>query len=79
MTLTAEEMLAVMKQFCPQLAAILNDPDKIKSIVEAAMHVLAETGHLHNKGSDYTPSGPRIDISFACGGTTYHLFLYTGN
>lgn len=77
--MTADEMLAALGRFCPQVATILNDPEKVAALVGAVMHVLAETGHLNNKGSDYTPSGPRIDISFAHGGTTYHLFLYTGN
>lgn len=52
---------------------------QLEGLVGAAVTALADSGHLHNKGSDYTPAHPRIDISFAYGGTTYHWFLYTGS
>lgn len=55
-----------------------SNPTQLAGLVGAGMTALAASGHLHNKGSDYTPANPRIDISFAHGGTTYHLFLYTG-
>lgn len=49
---------------------------QVEGLVSALMTALADNGHLHSKGTDYTLAEPRVVLQFGQGSDTWFLPLY---